>query len=197
MGTLSGGSISNSYATGNTFGFVDLGGFVGSISGAKFYSTILGSYSRVRVVIKSDADSGYSGYTFLGNTSRASIGGFVGSLGGGSRIARCYSTGGFRGVIGGRTKAGSFLGELISGTVTSSFYDVDKFISIPSIASGNLALLDILDLETYDMQEDWDSPLSDIRGLGSAFEYNQGKYPRVRLKGSTEPELVPGQEDLP
>ena len=194
-------SITNSYSTGNVSGFNYLGGFAGAISTA---STIADSYSRGRIII-------------MVNNSRISVldvslGGFVGGMVNVffesfgtlptepvNLIERCYTAGSFAG-ISSSGELGGFLGRLIEGNINNSFFDSTivgiLFPGSSAIGFGgsNGVHEGIEDLETSDMKADSDDS-DDIKGLGSAFEYNQGKYPRVRLKDSTE--LVPGQEDLP
>ena len=185
-------SITNSYSTGNVSGFNYLGGFAGSVSTT---STIADSYSRGRIII-------------MANNSRisdldVSIGGFAGGMvavySTGNLIERCYTASSFAG-ISSSGELGGFLGRLTEGNITNSFFDATIVgILFPGSSAigfgGSNGVHDgIEDLETSDMKADSDDS-DDIKGLGSAFEYNQGKYPRVRLKDSTE--LVPGQEDLP
>lgn len=131
VGYMSGGSITNSYATGKLYiAFFDGGGLVGDAFG-----TITRSYADVDVKgTRTDGNSyslgGFVGYTSgtilsdnyaLGSvTSYAdNIGGFVGLNS--STIINSYSTGQVSNIANNAT-TGSFVGNS-DGTITNSFWD--------------------------------------------------------------------------
>ncbi len=106
-------------------------GYAGGLVGAaEFYSTVTGSSSSASVTGTSSNAGGFAGY-IVQSTIRecystgsaettagsAAVGGFVGTIGGGSTVEKCWSAGNVKGT----TYTGGFVGGLTNTTISNCY----------------------------------------------------------------------------
>jgi len=105
VGFINGGSIEQSYATGDVYAISGAGGLVGSVNGTPETTRVIDSYATGNVYTRGQYFS--------------TAAGFVGELGGGL-VMRSYSTGS---VFASTTPAGGFVGEVNSedAVIANSF----------------------------------------------------------------------------
>ena len=177
------GTVRNSYATGsaspssssvgtasssNAYG----GGLVGQNTG-----TIKNSYATGPVSSLS--------FSFTNSNSNSYGGGLVGLSGSGGTVENSYATGFISSSASNTAYAGGLLGRHNGYTRISrdSYWDTET--SGQATSSSN----DAVGLSTSQMQAVSGTYPSN---LGSAFQLNDGEYPKLYKQGSTT-ELVPGQ----
>ena len=188
-----GGTISNSYATGDvsssssfTGGLVGWNNTSGTISNSYAAVSVSSSSSTGGLVGWNDGGTISNSYATGDVSSSSFTGGLVGNNGG--TISNSYATGD----VFSSSFTGGLVGNNTSGTISNSYWDTDTSGQTTSAGSGATGL------STLQMQAD-SSSASYPSALGSGFRLSDGEYPKLyqcttctgTLVFSTD--LVPGQ----
>ena len=194
VGTNSGGSISNSYVTGEITGASIVGGLAGQNTST---GTISNSYAASATTSNSFFGGGLVGYN-LGTISNSyatgavtvdsgDVGGLVGVNDGSTGVGTISNSYAAGAVTTNSGNIGGLVGVDSSGTVSNSYWDEDTTGQSASAGSGTTGLT------TTEMQD------GSSAALGDGFQINAGSYPKVKkctvCTGTLEfsDELVPGQ----
>jgi len=158
------GTISSSHSSGRVYGSNRVGGLVGYYYSQRGH--ISSSYSSARV------------------HGTWQVGGLLGYIGGGpGHISSSYSTGRVYGVqdaggLVGHTYDGSSAWKVFTGTISSSFWDVESSEQTESIGGTGLSTEQMQDSSTY-LGADWDFMDESANGGEDIWWMPQGDTPRL------------------
>ena len=192
VGSNTYGTVSSSYSTGRVYGNYHVGGLVGytyesgTVTSSCNTGPVHGTYNvggvQGSVFQSAEITSCYSTASVSGGGW--CVGGLAGSLFSGGTVSSCYCTGSISGNedvggLVGYTYNGSDPNVVFSGTIESSFWDVETSGQTDSEAGGTgLTTQEMLDRSTY-LQAAWDFMDETANGTEEIWWMPQGDTPRL------------------
>jgi len=188
VGHSSHGTISSSYSAGIVSGERTVGGLVGFSR-----STIMSTHSSAMVSAEKGTAGGLAGNNYESTISSSystgrvhgswQVGGLLGKIAGPDSISSSYSTGGIYGVQGvgglvGSTYDGASAALVFTGTISSSFWDVESSEQTESIGGIALTTEQMQDNSTY-LEAGWDFADESANGSEDIWWMPEGNTPRL------------------
>jgi len=191
VGDNTDGAISSSYSTGRVYGNYHVGGLAGyihqsgTIASSCSTSPVHGTYQVGGLLgtlfLSGTISSSYSTGSVFGGARR--VGGLLGTFYTSGTVSSCYCTGsvfGNQDVGGlvGYTYNGSEPNMIFSGTIASSFWDVETTEQTHSEGGTGLTTEQMQDRSTY-VQADWDFMNETANGIEEIWWMPQDDTPRL------------------